>query len=58
MERLTKAKAIRQKCLDCSCFQVGEVRDCHITDCTLWRYRMGYEEKDELYYAARKTKGK
>jgi len=34
-------QAIRQKCLDCSCHQPGEVRACHIIDCTLWPFRFG-----------------
>ena len=33
--------AIRQKCLDCSCFQPGEIRNCLVTRCALWPYRMG-----------------
>ncbi len=33
--------AIRQKCLECSCFQPSEVRDCVITACELWPYRLG-----------------
>lgn len=43
MERLTRAKAIRAKCLDCSCGDRTEVRLCPITDCPLWIYRMGKE---------------
>ncbi len=34
-------QAIRQKCLDCSCQQPSEVRDCPITTCDLWPYRFG-----------------
>ena len=48
MERITRAKAIRLKCLDCCCGQAAEVRRCHIESCALWRYRMGKEENDEL----------
>ena len=48
MERITRAKAIRLKCLDCTCNQLAEVRRCPAQDCPLWRYRMGKEEKDEL----------
>ena len=47
--RLTASKAIRQKCLDCCCWQEAEVRLCTIKTCSLWRYRMGKEERDELY---------
>lgn len=41
--RVTRAKAIRLKCLDCSCGQLTEIRECPIKDCALWCYRMGYE---------------
>lgn len=34
-------KAIRLKCLDCTNHQVQEIRDCTITTCALWPYRMG-----------------
>lgn len=43
MKRLTRARAIREKCLDCSCGQIVEVRECTIKTCALWTYRMGYE---------------
>jgi hypothetical protein len=33
--------AIREKCLDCSCYQPGEVRRCVVTACALWPFRMG-----------------
>ena len=47
------AKVIRKKCLECCCFQPGEVRKCHITDCALWPYRMS---KNPFHSA--KMKGK
>jgi hypothetical protein len=34
-------RAIRHKCLDCSCHQPSEVRDCRITGCSLWPFRLG-----------------
>ena len=34
-------RAIRQKCLDCSCYQPNEVRLCPVTRCELWPYRFG-----------------
>lgn len=49
-ERIPRSKAIRYKCLDCCCYQPNEVRECTVTDCPLWRYRMGYEQRDDLYY--------
>ena len=50
MERITRAKAIRLKCLDCCADQSAEVRKCPAEHCPLWRYRMGKEENDELKY--------
>lgn len=47
--RLTASKAIRAKCMDCTCQQQAEVRNCTIKTCPLWRYRMGREQRDELY---------
>lgn len=51
--RLNRSKAIRLKCLDCTCNQISEITNCEIKSCPLWRYRTGKEEKDELnpYYA-------
>jgi hypothetical protein len=34
-------KAIRTKCLDCSNQQIDEVRNCVISNCPLYPYRMG-----------------
>ena len=48
MERLSRSKAIRLKCLDCCNGQSAEVRKCELTKCPLWRYRMGKEENDDL----------
>ena len=53
--RTTSSKAIRLKCLDCCCGQHGEVRECKIYACPIWRYRMGREQQDELYYLAHPT---
>ena len=39
--KLNPIKAIRQKCLDCSTYQVKEIRNCVIVDCPLYPYRMG-----------------
>lgn len=33
--------AIRRKCLDCSCYQPGEVRQCQAIACPLWPFRAG-----------------
>jgi hypothetical protein len=34
-------KAIRAKCVDCYCGSPGEIRNCIVTSCPLWPYRMG-----------------
>jgi len=41
MKISTPIKAIRKKCLDCTCGQVKEIRDCPIINCALYPYRMG-----------------
>lgn len=41
MAELTPIKAIRAKCIDYSCGQLKEVRECPITRCPLYPYRMG-----------------
>jgi uncharacterized Fe-S cluster-containing radical SAM superfamily enzyme len=43
MEKLyeTPIKAIRAKCLDCTCGQLKEIRFCTIINCPLYPYRMG-----------------
>lgn len=38
---LTPIKAIRAKCLDCSCGSANEVKLCPITECPLFPYRFG-----------------
>jgi len=47
MKRLTPMKAIRAKCLDCSCYQPKEIRLCPVISCSLWPYRMGKRPKPE-----------
>ena len=37
----TPIKAIRKKCLDCTCYQPKEVRLCPCIDCPIYPYRMG-----------------
>lgn len=31
--------AIKLKCLDCTCFQPTEIRECAIKECSLWAFR-------------------
>jgi len=38
---LTPAKAIKLHCLDCSGGSQGDRRNCHITTCPLWPFRLG-----------------
>lgn len=38
---LTPMKAIRAKCLDCSCGSPNEVKLCPVTACPLFHYRFG-----------------
>ena len=47
--KLTPIKAIRQKCLDCCCGQLAEVRMCTCTTCALYGYRMGHRPKVEQF---------
>ncbi len=37
----TPIKAIRKKCLDCTCNQHKEIRLCPVVDCAIYPYRMG-----------------
>ena len=53
MKKISPVKAIRAKCLDCSYDQPSEVRDCHLTDCALWPFRMGKNP----FYDTSKMKG-
>jgi hypothetical protein len=34
-------KIIRDKCLDCCCYQPSEIRKCSSVGCALWPYRIG-----------------
>ena len=36
----TPVKAIRKKCLDCTCNQPKEIRECTVINCALYPYRM------------------
>ena len=47
MERVSRSKAIRLKCIDCCAGNMAEVRKCTAENCPLWRYRMGREIRDE-----------
>jgi len=38
---ITPIKAIRKKCLECSCGSTYEVKKCVIPECSLYLFRMG-----------------
>lgn len=42
---LTPMRAIRAKCLDCSCGNTNEVKLCPVEKCSLYPYRMGHNPK-------------
>ena len=46
MAKLTPIKAIRAKCLECSCGQYKEVKLCPVKNCPLYAYRNGRRPKD------------
>ena len=46
---MSKTKAIRLKCLDCSGDSPKEATLCPVVDCPLWPYRFGYSMKDKRY---------
>lgn len=46
MDRLTRAKAIKKKCLDCCGNDKKEVKLCPVKECALWVYRLGKEIKE------------
>ena len=43
MKEVTPMKAIRQKCLDCSCGSNEEVKNCFAKKCPLYQFRFGYK---------------
>ena len=47
MAKLTPIKAIRAKCIDCSGRDLREIRECAITKCPIWPYRMGKRPKED-----------
>lgn len=44
---LTPIKAIRAKCLDCTNNQYTEIKECPMTECSLYPYRMGKRPKKD-----------
>ncbi len=41
-ERMRPLAAIRAKCLDCTCYQIQEVKLCEALNCPLWPFRAGH----------------
>lgn len=48
MGKLTLMKAIRKKCLECSCGSSTEVKECPVIKCPLWTYRSGHRPKTDI----------
>lgn len=45
-ETFSRKDAIRLKCLDCSAYDMTEVRKCLAKTCPLWAFRKGKSEKE------------
>lgn len=41
MPSISPLKAIRQKCLNCCCYEKLYVKTCPIVKCSLWKFRLG-----------------
>ena len=48
MGKLTPMRAIRKKCLECSCGSSTEVKECPVIKCPLWTYRSGHRPKTDI----------
>lgn len=65
-KRISALKAIRLKCLDCSCGSSNEVKLCTVTGCPLYPFREGhnpftkkeYTPEQKAALASRLTKNK
>ncbi len=40
-EKLTPLRALRARCMDCCNWSTHEVRNCQVTDCPAWVFRLG-----------------
>ena len=49
MRKITPLKAIRLKCLDCTCNQAKEVTLCTVTNCPLYAFRTGHRPQKGNY---------
>lgn len=50
VRKLTPIKAIRAKCLDCTCWSTTEVEQCTAKDCPLWGYRLGHRPDGDVLW--------
>jgi hypothetical protein len=53
-------KAIREKCIDCSCGSTAEVKECTVEQCPLFPYRFGknpFRQKREMTEEQKKAMG-
>lgn len=48
MAKRTPIKAIRAKCVECCCGNFAEVRECELSECPLFEYRMGHRPKENI----------
>lgn len=55
MQVFPALKAIKEKCLDCACWNREEVRQCPTVSCSLWAWRFGKKPSQELVDAVRKA---
>ena len=46
---LTPVRAIRERCMDCCCWQWAEVQRCPAKDCPLHGYRLGHRPQKTFY---------
>ena len=56
-QRLTRAKAIRAKCLDCCYGSANEVRRRLCVKCSLFSYRFGHIAREGSNYTAEERNG-
>jgi hypothetical protein len=58
---ISRAKAIRQNCIECCCGNAAEVARCHMLGCPMWPFRMGTDpyraKQSERQRAARVASG-
>ena len=53
---ISPLKAIRAKCLDCSCNQINEIKLCSVTNCALYPFRLARTHSVNIENIRRKRK--